>query len=79
MTDLHPVLDVMVSTLVNLTSSEKNYSDFLTHLINSLFSQNKFSSSTSSISTSHLILITNSNNQHTHATNHQFEHVHSAV
>ena len=52
MTDLYPDLYVTVTTFVDLRSSEKNYFDFLTHLIGTLFSQNNFSSTTSSISTS---------------------------
>ena len=52
MADLYPDLYVTVTTFVDLRSSEKNYFDFLTHLIGSLFSQNKFSFTTSSISTS---------------------------
>ena len=52
MTDLYLVLDVTASTFVDLRWSENNYFDFLTHLIGPLFSQNKFSSATSSISTS---------------------------
>ena len=33
MTDIYLVLNVMVTTFVELSSSEKNYFDFLTHLI----------------------------------------------
>ena len=50
MTDLYPILDVTVT--MDLKLSENNFFDILTHLIGSHFSQNKFSSATSSILTS---------------------------
>ena len=52
MADPYLILDVTVSTFVDLKSSENNYFDFFINLIGSLFSQNKFSSATSSVSTS---------------------------
>ena len=39
MTDLYPVIDVAVTMFVKLKLSEKNYFDFLTHLMGSFFSQ----------------------------------------
>ena len=64
MTDLYLVIEVMVA-FVDLGSSEKNYFDFLTHLIGSIFSQNFHSAPVPyqppSINThTHMLLITDS-------------------